>query len=491
MSKHLWYSIGTRTLRLAVVISANTAIIALFFVCPLFAQGADGPELGKAVGVWVGPIKARAIELRVALKIVADDAGKLSAKFDSLDQGVKDMPVDSVMIIDGTLTAELKVIKGRFVGKLNEKQQEIAGTWTQGTVSLPLILKKTEGDLLKRPQEPRPPFPYQTVEIQFDNRTDNVTLAGTLTVPKGRGPFPALVLITGSGPHDRDASHLGHRPFLVLADYLTRRGIAVLRYDDRGVGKSKGDFVRSTSQDFKRDVAAALDFLGSRSEIDARRIGLCGHSEGGIIAALVASNNSKVASLVLLASPGVPGEEIIYRQVELMSRSMGASEDDIARQTGRQKKLFASMKQDPQGTHLLETMKDLIATIPSESERKAAEQTLAVRAATIGSPWFRMFLVLDPRDALQRVTCPVLAISGEKDLQVDPAQNLPQIEAALKAGGNRDATARTLPGLNHLFQTCQTGAASEYGKIEETFAPDALSVIGDWVVERMKPRTAK
>lgn len=495
MSEHLEFSFGTRTLGRAVATTAHAVLVALVFVSPLVARGADGPEPQKAVGVWVGPIKAGAMELRVALKIVADDAGKLSAKFDSLDQGVKDMPVDSVLFNDGTVTAEFKAIKARFVGKLDEKQQEIAGTWMQGKASLPLILKKTESNPLKRPQEPRPPFPYQTEEIQFDNRTDKVTLAGTLTVPKGRGPFPALVLITGSGPHDRDASHLGHRPFLVLADYLTRRGIAVLRYDDRGVGKSKGDFVKSTSQDFQRDALAAFEYLGSRPEIDARQIGLCGHSEGGILAALVASNNPNVASpvacIVLLASPGVPGEEIVYRQVELMSRSMGASEDDISRQTDRQKKLFASMKQDPQGTHLLQTMKDLIATIPSESERKAAEKTLAVRAATLGTPWFRMFLVLDPRDALKRVTCPVLAISGEKDLQVDPAQNLPQIEAALKAGGNRDATIRTLPGLNHLFQTCQTGSASEYGKIEETFAPAALSVIGDWVVERMKPRTAK
>ncbi len=489
MSECLWDSIGARTLRLAVVMAAKAALIALFSVGPLIARGADGPEPSKAVGVWVGPIKAGAIELRVALKIVANDAGKLSAKFDSLDQGVKDMPVDSVTIIDGTLTADLKVIKARFVGKFDEKQQEIAGAWKQGTASLPLILKKTETP--KRPQEPRPPFPYRIEEVQFDNQTDHVTLAGTLTVPQGKGPFPALVLITGSGPHDRDASHLEHRPFLVLADYLTRRGIAVLRYDDRGIGKSKGDFVKSTSQDFQRDARAALDYLGSRSEIDPGQIGLCGHSEGGILAALVASNHPKVAAIILLASPGVPGEEIVYRQVELMSRSMGASEDDIARQTARQKKLFASMKQDPQGTHLLQTMKDLIATIPSESERKAAEKTLAVRAATLGTPWFRMFLVLDPRDALKRVTCPVLAISGEKDLQVDPAQNLPQIEAALKAGGNRDATIRTLPGLNHLFQTCQTGAASEYGKIEETFAPAALSVIGDWVVERLKPGTAK
>ncbi|MFO0942233.1 MAG: alpha/beta fold hydrolase [Pirellulales bacterium] len=485
MSEQLWFHIRKFTRHLASI----AASMGFFFVVSSFAIGDENPKLEKAVGVWVGPITSDAIELRVALKIVADDAGKLTAKFDSLDQGVKDLPVDSVRFLDGTLTAEVAVIHGRFVGKLDESQKKIAGTWTQGTTVLPLVLKKKEGEIYHRPQEPKPPFPYRIEEVQFDNRADKVTLAGSLTIPKGKGPFPAIVLITGSGPHDRDESHLGHRPFWVLADNLTRRGIVVLRYDDRGIGKSIGNFGSSTTQDFKRDAAAAFEYLQARSDIDSKRIGLCGHSEGGIIAALVASENSKVAGVVLLASPGVPGEEIIYRQVELMSRTMGATEDAIARQTERQKKLFASMKEDPNGIHLIDTMKTLIATMPSETERRAAEQALPASAATIGSPWFRMFLVLDPRDALRRVACPVLAINGEKDLQVDPEQNLPQIEAALKAGGNRDATLRKLPGINHLLQNCQTGAALEYGQIDETISVAALSAIGDWCIEKMKPHT--
>jgi pimeloyl-ACP methyl ester carboxylesterase len=450
------------------------------------AQKAPAPKSVKLTGAWLGPLKVGPIELRLVLKISVDDAGKMSAKLDSIDQGAKDIPVDAITLVDGTLTAESKLIKGKFVAKIDAEKQALVGTWTQGPVSLPLTLKKTEGDFqLKRPQEPKPPFPYRTIEVQFDNSTDLVKLAGSLTVPEGAGPFPAVVLITGSGPQDRDEFLLGHRPFLVLADHLTRRGIAVLRYDDRGVGKSTGNFATSTTHEFKRDAAAALAYLRTRAEIDPRRIGLCGHSEGGLIAPMVASETPDVAFIVLMAGSGVTGEEILYRQGALVAGSMGADEAALARILEGQKKLFAEMKQDPQGTHLAETLKELVDGIESEQERKVAEQTLKGQTEAINSPWFRTFLVLDPRIALKQVACPILAINGEKDVQVDPAQNLPEIAAALQAGGNRDVTIRELPGLNHLFQTCQTGAVSEYGQIEETIAPAALDAISDWIVERM------
>ncbi|HEY4234166.1 MAG TPA: alpha/beta fold hydrolase [Lacipirellulaceae bacterium] len=472
-------------LRLALIIPYLAFVGSPCLTSAPFARGAEAPESSKLEGAWLGPLKIGAIELRLVLKISVDDAGKLSAKVDSIDQGAKDIPVETITFADGTLTAELKLIGGKFVGKLDSDQQALVGTWTQAAQSLPLTLKKTEGDFqLKRPQEPKPPFPYRSIDVKFDNATDHVTLAGTLTVPEGAGPFPAIILITGSGPQDRDEFLLGHRPFLVLADHLTRRGIAVLRYDDRGVAKSTGNFATSTTHDFKRDAAAAFDYLLTRPEIDAKRIGLCGHSEGGLIAPMVASEKPEVAFIVLMAGTGVTGEEILYRQGALIARSMGADEAALPRILERQKKLFAEMKQDPQGTHLDETLNALIAGIESPEERKVAEQSLKGQAAAIGSPWFRAFLVLDPRVALKQVTCPVLAINGGKDLQVDPAQNLPEIAAALKAGGNHDATTLELPELNHLFQTCQTGAVSEYGQIEETIAPAALNAIGDWIVQK-------
>jgi hypothetical protein len=191
-------------------------------------SGAEASQATKLAGTWLGPLKIGAIELRLALKIAVDETGKMTATLDSIDQGAKDMPVDAITLVDGALTAELKLIGGKFVGKLDEQAGQIVGTWTQGPGSLPLVLKKTEGDVqLNRPQEPKPPFPYRGEEVQFDNAADKVRLAGTLTLPEGAGPFPAVVLISGSGPQNRDEFLLGHRPFLVLADHLTRHGVAV------------------------------------------------------------------------------------------------------------------------------------------------------------------------------------------------------------------------------------------------------------------------
>jgi pimeloyl-ACP methyl ester carboxylesterase len=450
-------------------------------------SGAESDSTAKLAGTWLGPLKVGAIELRLALKISVDDAGKMTATLDSIDQGAKDMPVDAITLSDGTLTAELKLIGGKFVGKLDEQAGVIVGTWTQGPNSLPLTLKKTEGDFqLNRPQEPKPPFPYRTEEVQFDNAADNVRLAGTLTLPEGDGPFPAVVLISGSGPQDRDEFLLGHRPFLVLADHLTRRGVAVLRYDDRGVGKSTGDYAKAAIQDFRRDAAAAFAYLQSRREIDPRRIGLCGHSEGGLIAPMVASQSPDVAFIVLMAGTGVTGEEILCRQCELVARSMGVGEADIAKTVALQRKALARLKEDPNGTSTAEILKELVEAVESEEDRKAFEQSLSAQTGLIESAWFRSFLVLDPRVALRRVACPVLAINGEKDVQVDPAQNLPEIAAALKEGGNEDVTTAMLPGLNHLFQTCKTGAVAEYGQIEETMSPAALEAISDWIAARTK-----
>jgi pimeloyl-ACP methyl ester carboxylesterase len=426
-----------------------------------------------------------AIELRLVLKISADDKGKLSAKLDSPDQGAKDIPIDKLTFTDGKLTAESTLIHGVFSGKLDTEQQTLSGTWTQGPASLPLVLKKTEGEVeIKRPQEPKPPFPYRSVDVAFENAADGVRLAGTLTLPQGAGPFPAVILITGSGPQDRDEFLMGHRPFLVLADHLTRRGIAVLRYDDRGVGKSTGNFAKGTTHDFKRDAAAAFEFLRARPEIYPKRIGLCGHSEGGLIAPMVASENPIVAFIVLMAGPGVTGEEILYRQAALIGLAMGADATAVAQNLEIQKKLFAELKADPEGKHLDETIKELAASFGSGDGGAALEQTLKAQGAAFGSPWFRVFLELDPHVALRKVKCPVLAINGEKDLQVDPKQNLPEVAAALAEAGNSDVTTLELPGLNHLFQTCQTGSVIEYGQIEETMSPAAMEAISDWILKR-------
>ncbi|MDQ1274798.1 MAG: uncharacterized protein QG610_370, partial [Euryarchaeota archaeon] len=328
----------------------------------------------------------------------------------------------------------------------------------------------------------------------YENKEAGIRLAGTLTLPQSEGPFPAVILISGSGQQNRDEEILGHRPFLVLSDYLTRRGIAVLRVDDRGVGGSTGDFSQATTEDFARDVLAGIDCLKSREDIDSTRIGLIGHSEGGLIAPIVASSSSDVAFIVMMAGPGITGEEILYLQSDLIFRAEGVDNETIARNNALMKSIYSVIKEEQNDDIAAEKLQKLImdeVANMSEEEKKnsgyseeALEAQVNAQVQNLISPWMRSFLTYDPAPTLMKVTCPVLAINGEKDLQVPPEENLQAIEEALKAGGNRDYTVKELPGLNHLFQTAQTGSPSEYSKINETVSPVALELIGDWISER-------
>jgi pimeloyl-ACP methyl ester carboxylesterase len=313
-------------------------------------------------------------------------------------------------------------------------------------------------------------------------------------VPRGPGPFPAVILISGSGAQDRDETLLQHKPFRVLADALTRRGIAVLRVDDRGIGGSTGSASGSTSEDFAGDVLAGIAYLKRRPEIDAKKIGLIGHSEGGIIAPMVAGRSGDVAFIVMLAGTGLPGEEILYMQARLIAKVMGADEKRIERQREFQKRLFDIIKSeaDPKkaAARMREAAQELVSALPEDERKRGGDISALLNAqlTRVESPWFRFFLGYDPRPTLAKVRCPVLALNGEKDLQVPPKENLREIEKALKQGGNEHVTVKELPGLNHLFQTCTTGSVAEYAAIEETIAPAALKVIGDWVVERVTGR---
>jgi pimeloyl-ACP methyl ester carboxylesterase len=302
-------------------------------------------------------------------------------------------------------------------------------------------------------------------------------------LPRTKEPVPAVLLITGSGPQDRDETLLGHRPFLVLADYLTRRNIAVLRVDDRGVGGSTGDILNSTDEDFAQDVLSGVEFLKGRKEISPSQIGLIGHSEGGIVAPMVAARSADVAFIVLMAGTGLTGEEIIYLQSELMARVGLESDAQIRQNRALQERIFAVLKSG----------KD-VGAAEKALERLFEEDTASVNIEIVSksqieaqkgmllSPWFRSFLIYDPRTALMNVKCPVLAINGEKDLQVPPKENLNAIEEALKAGGNEKFKILELAGLNHLFQTAETGLPIEYGRIEETISPSVLKIIGDWIL---------
>ncbi len=296
--------------------------------------------------VWEGKLSIGAgLSLRIVVHVGKTAEGKLTAKMDSPDQGARGLKVDTIALDKTALSFEMKALLGKYEGKLNAEGTEAAGTWTQAGNSFPLTLKKTDkATELRRPQTPRAPFPYKAVEVSYPNKTGGVTLAGTLTEPEGPGPFPALILISGSGPQDRDETLFEHKPFLVLADTLTRRGIAVLRVDDRGVGGSTGSLSSSTSDDFAGDVLAGIAFLKTRGEINPKRVGLMGHSEGGIIAPMVAARSPDVAFIVLLAGTGLPGEEIMYLQGQAILKAMGADEKALKLQLDLQKRLFEVVK---------------------------------------------------------------------------------------------------------------------------------------------------
>lgn len=351
-----------------------------------------------------------------------------------------------------------------------------------------LTLERAEGEPegLRRPQKPPAEVPYRVEEVGFGSLAEGVRLAGTLTLPEGVGPFPAVLLISGSGPQDRDETLMGHRPFAVLADHLTRQGIAVLRVDDRGVGESTGDFAAATSEDFADDAEAGFHWLRGRAETDPAAVGLLGHSEGGIVAPMVAAREPAVAFLVLVAAPGVPGSELIPGQIERLARSTGADGAQVREQVTLQRRIQAVLLDDlpdEERRRRLDELFEASLEILTEEQREQAETALDLQRRQLLSPWFRFFLAHDPATALRRVAVPVLAIWGAKDLQVPPEQNRPPLESALAAAGNDRVTTRVLPGLNHLLQTADTGLPAEYGRIEETVAPEALALISGWIGE--------
>jgi hypothetical protein len=430
-------------------------------------------------GAWLGTLETGAASLRVVFHITNTENG-LTATLDSLDQGVKGIPVTTVTRDGASLKMVVKGIGGVFEGKIAKDLSSIDGTWAQGGTSFSLALKRVKDAAElepRRPQNPAKPYPYGEEEVVYANPAASIKVAATLTIPQGKGPFPGVLLITGSGPQDRDESLMGHKPFLVLSDYLTRRGIAVLRADDRGVGKSGGSFQTSTTADFATDAEAGVAYLKTRSEVDPRKIGLVGHSEGGVIAPMVAARDRDVAFIVLMAGSGVPGDELLEEQVRLISEAMGRSHDKATKDAAEEREVLTLVKQEKDGRVLDKKLREKLAG-------KVPEAQLGLQVEQVTSPWFRYFLAYDPATALRKVTCPVLAINGEKDLQVPPKQNLPAIRKALVQAGNKDFEVVELPGLNHLFQTAKTGSPTEYSQIEETMSPLAMERIAGWILTR-------
>jgi len=456
---------------------------------------ADTSPDGKIEGIWQGTLKFSGMELRIVFTISRNLDNTLTATYDVPEQNVTGAPVDDITFSNREVRLDIIPIEGVFKGKLAEDGEKIDGQWTQGGMALPLVLERTHTKPeIKRPQEPKEPFPYRIEEVTFKNIDAGIELAGTLTLPSSEGIFPAVLLLSGSGAQDRDETVFGHRPFFVLADYLTRRGIAVVRVDDRGVGGSTGNFDEATAVDYAADAMAGVNYLKGRKEINHDSIGLVGHSEGGIIASMVAAQSTDIAFIVLIASPGMAIKELESSDKTRALKAEGASDDLIAKNLALQESLFAVISQKTDGKIVQNKFTSIITEFfkgLSEEEKKIteiSEENLEAHIQNhfqrLHSPWFRFYLPFDPGTVLQKVTCPVLAVNGEKDVQVTPKENLQAIKRALKAGGNNNYTVKELPNLNHLLQTAKTGNISEYGKIEETMSPIALQIIGDWILEQ-------
>jgi pimeloyl-ACP methyl ester carboxylesterase len=462
--------------------------LALDFHRQAAAAGARKPSdaIASAEGVWQGALEGNGMRLRLQLHVSHDDAKQLVAALDSPDQGISGLPAVKVSQKEAAFHFEIPVVDGVYDGTLSTAKTLISGNWSQHGVEQKLDFKRSDQLLeLIRPQNPVKPYPYREEEKTFPNEKAKISLAGTITIPPGPGPFPAGVLISGSGPHDRDESIAGHRPFLVLADHLTRKGIAVLRFDKRGIGHSTGDYAAATSEDLANDVEAAIAYLKTRKEIDRKKIGLIGHSEGGLIAPIVAARSKDVAWIVLLAGPGLKGEDTLLLQSEVILRISGVNDGEIARTRAFNKQTYALVRQESDPAQLETKLNDLVESTSMGASLPHAALQAQIRLLL--SPWFRYYLDYDPVPALQKTACPVLALNGEKDLQVPSKENLSKIQKALEDGGNTDFQTAELHDLNHLFQHCPTGLPTEYGTIQETIAPEALNSISDWVLKHTAP----
>jgi uncharacterized protein len=467
----------------------NTRIITLLLSTLLFTNSLNSQNIKKInlPGSWLGKITAGEVDLRVIFNfsIVGNDS--LVVTLDSPDQGARNIKLGKVTKSGDSIKIVAPALLARYKGIIMN-DTIIEGIWKQGVNTVVLNLTKLRIPFtINRPQEPKPPFPYTYEDVTFTNDKFNIKLAGNLTLPAGKGPFRAVIMITGSGAQNRNEELMGHKPFLVIADYLSRNHIAVLRYDDRGVGGSEGNYAESTSADLATDAEAAFNFLKNNPQIDPEKIGFIGHSEGGLIAPMVASTNHDIGFIVSLAGPGVTGEKLIIRQSGDIRRASGEKESTIKESAETSEKAFAILKKEKDNKKAEAQILDLFRKIEEKKKmsKEDTEKSVNEIKLSFGAnsyTWFRYFIMTDPSVYWKKVKCPVLALNGEKDLQVAADINLPAIEKALQKSDNRSVKIVKLPGLNHLFQHCKTGLPGEYSTIDETFSPEALKIIAEWIL---------
>ncbi len=459
-----------------------TAVFWFGWTSILFAQTA-------IEGHWEGAILVMGTELKMMVDFKSTKES-LTATIDIPQQGASGLALANVSYQDIYVHFELPagpsvaVFHGRIIG------DSITGDFQQSGVSGKFYLVRAVKE--EKPVEEEP-LPYKQKEVSFQN--GDIKLAGTLTLPPTQGPHPAVVMITGSGPQNRDEELFGFKPFRIIADHFTRNGIAVLRYDDRGVGGSTGNTSQSTSEDFAGDVLAAVKFLQSRSDINPKQIGLCGHSEGGLVAPMVAARSKDVAFIILMSGPGVSGEKILLAQAALIAKADGATQAQLKETAQFQKQMFDAIRTG-QGMDELKAgiRKKALAELANmtEEQRKAiidreqfVNTMIEAQLKAVGTPWMKHFLDYNPALTLEKVSCPVLALFGELDLQVPAEENKLAMEKTLKKGGNKDYTFKVFPKANHLYLTAKSGSPSEYAGLKKEFVPGFLDTMADWIQKRV------
>lgn len=454
--------------------------IKIFAVLVLFFNLAKAQEISND---WYGDLKVSGMEIPLIFHIKKSDS-TFSSSMDSPKQGAFGIRADLTAYENPVLKMAFSSAGITYEGTYNCENDLIEGTFKQGGLALPLNLSRNKKESTKvlpsRPQEPKPPFSYRSEEITFSNSKDSLKLAGTLTIPSESGRYPAVVLISGSGPQNRNSEIFGHKPFLVLADYLTKQGIAVLRFDDRGVGASEGDLSKATSKDLSNDVEAAVDFLKSRQEINPDEIGLIGHSEGGLIAPMVAKNSKDVDFIILLAGQGLRGDKNLLLQKRILEQKSGI--DELTVNQGQQifsgaYELIRNSKEEKLETKLQEYFQKQFAGRLNENQINTLVQQIA-------SPWMKYYLKHDPAPILETTTIPVLALFGENDFQVPPVENSKIVKESLEKAENDKVQVIVFDNLNHLFQESSTGMPNEYGEIEQTISPKVLETISNWILNQ-------
>lgn len=477
----------------------------MFLLCILMGTQSQAQSTS---GTWEGNLSVQGTEIPLVIHISPDSAGKLTASFDSPSQHAYNLPCSEVILKGDSLILMMKILNGRYAGVLDADMKQIKGTWYQGGASLPLTVNKTSEAVIKhevkRPQTPKAPFPYASEEVSYENADRSIRFGGTFTVPLPdpnveyfRAPvYPTVLLITGSGKQDRDESLMGHKPFWIIADYLSRNGIAVLRVDDRDMGKTTGDFSKATSADFAKDVEAGINYLRTRKDVDTNFIGLLGHSEGGLIAPMVAYKRTDIRFIVLLAGPGVKIIDLMEAQTIDVAASAGIPKEELEQFRPLYKKLVTAFLSENDSAKSFQKAvrvfnkwrKNIPDSVVLHTTGVKDEKTLQEYIRTSAesyrpgiNPWFNYFIQFDPAVYLSQVKCPVLALNGENDIQVAAKPNLKAIETALKKGGNLRFTTKEMPGLNHLFQRCIECTVAEYGELEETFSAETLKMVVDWI----------